>query len=161
MTLMLGILELEAWAGTDNDVTPSSRRLFLQSTKRPKCDRMSAPMRGCVTSAIQPPRFIAQFTTDIRHISGQDNVVAGTLSRVESVTAPPSHDILAASQDSDDELRTLLASNTALRLEKQQVSGCGTSAGKPRPFVPASLRLRVFQSIHDLSHPGTKTTGLC
>jgi cleavage and polyadenylation specificity factor subunit 1 len=41
--------------------------------------------------------FIAQFTTDIRHISGQDNVVADALSRVESVTSPPSHDILAAS----------------------------------------------------------------
>jgi cleavage and polyadenylation specificity factor subunit 1 len=63
--------------------------------------------------------FIAQFTTDIRHISGQDNVVADALSRVESVTAPPSYDALAASEDSDDEVRTLLASNTALRLEKQ------------------------------------------
>jgi cleavage and polyadenylation specificity factor subunit 1 len=31
--------------------------------------------------------FIAQFTTDIRHVSGQDNVVADALSRVESVTA--------------------------------------------------------------------------
>jgi cleavage and polyadenylation specificity factor subunit 1 len=34
--------------------------------------------------------FIAQFTTDIRHISGQDNVVADELSHVDSVTAPPS-----------------------------------------------------------------------
>jgi cleavage and polyadenylation specificity factor subunit 1 len=45
--------------------------------------------------------FVAQFTTDIRHISGQANVVADALSRVESVTAPPSYDGLAASQDSD------------------------------------------------------------
>jgi hypothetical protein len=35
----------------DNDVIPSSRRLFLQSTKRPKWERKSAPMRGSVTSA--------------------------------------------------------------------------------------------------------------
>jgi hypothetical protein len=35
---------------------------------------------------------------------------------------------------------------------------CDTSAGKPRPYVPASLRLQVFQSVHDLSHPGTKAT---
>jgi hypothetical protein len=108
--------------------------------------------------------FIAQFTTDIRHISGQDNVVADALSRVESVTAPPSHDALAASQDGDNKLRTLLTSSTALRLERQQIFGttvsiyCDTSAGKPRPYVPASLRLQVFQSVHDLSHPGTKAT---
>jgi cleavage and polyadenylation specificity factor subunit 1 len=52
--------------------------------------------------------FVTQFTTNIRHISGQDNVVADAVSRVESVTAPPSYDALAASQDGDDELQTLL-----------------------------------------------------
>jgi cleavage and polyadenylation specificity factor subunit 1 len=98
--------------------------------------------------------FIAQFSTDIRHIYGQDNVVADALSRVESVTAPPSDDALVASQDDDNELRTLLASSTALRLERQQIPGttvsiyCDTSAGKPR--------LQVFEAVHDLSHPGTK-----
>jgi hypothetical protein len=60
--------------------------------------------------------FVAQFTTVIRHISGQDNVVADALPRVESVTAPPSYDALAASQDGDDELRALLGSATALLL---------------------------------------------
>jgi hypothetical protein len=54
-----------------------------------------------ITYAFQPKRdkcsprqfnnvdFVAQFMTDIKHISGQDNVVADALSRVESVTAPP------------------------------------------------------------------------
>jgi transposase InsO family protein len=108
--------------------------------------------------------FIAQFSTDIQHISGQDNVVADALSRVESITAPPSHDELAAAQDNDDDLRTLLTSNTALRLEKLQVPGatgslyCDICTGKSRPYVPTPLRLRVFRSIHDLSHPGTKST---
>jgi hypothetical protein len=51
-----------------------------------------------------------------RHMSGQD-VVADALSRVESVTAPPSYDTLAALQDGDDELQTLLGSTTALQLE--------------------------------------------
>jgi hypothetical protein len=49
--LMLAIRGLAAWAGVDNDVTWSSRRLFRQSTKGPKCVRKSAPMRGSVTSA--------------------------------------------------------------------------------------------------------------
>jgi cleavage and polyadenylation specificity factor subunit 1 len=46
--------------------------------------------------------FIAQFTTDIQHISGQNNVVADPLSRVESVYAPPSYNAVAVSQDSDN-----------------------------------------------------------
>jgi cleavage and polyadenylation specificity factor subunit 1 len=62
--------------------------------------------------------FIAQFTTDIRHISGQNNVVADVLSRVEPVAAPPSHEALAASQNGDNELRALLESITALRLAR-------------------------------------------
>jgi cleavage and polyadenylation specificity factor subunit 1 len=108
--------------------------------------------------------FVAQFTTDVRHISGQDNEVADAPSRVESITAAPSPDALAASQEGDGELRALLASDTALRLEKQQISGAAvfiyydTSAGEPRPYVPGPLRLQVFQSVHDLSHPCTKAT---
>jgi cleavage and polyadenylation specificity factor subunit 1 len=108
--------------------------------------------------------FIAQFTTDIQHISGQDNIVADALSRVKPVTAPPSYNALAALQNSDDELRTLLGSTTALRLEKLPIPGttvsvyCDTSAGRSRPYAPAPLRLQVFQSVHELSHPGTRET---
>jgi cleavage and polyadenylation specificity factor subunit 1 len=107
--------------------------------------------------------FVAQFMTDIRHISGQD-VVADAFSCVESVTAPPSCNALATAQEGDNELRTLLGSTTALRLEKLPVPGttisiyCDTSAGKHRPYVPGSLRLQVFKSVHELSHPGTKAT---
>jgi cleavage and polyadenylation specificity factor subunit 1 len=36
--------------------------------------------------------YIDQFTTAVRHISRQNNVVADALSRVQSITAPPSHD---------------------------------------------------------------------
>jgi hypothetical protein len=51
MVWMLGISELAAWAGTGNEVTPSSRLLFRQSTRRPECDRKLTPMREYVTSA--------------------------------------------------------------------------------------------------------------
>ncbi|PNF26385.1 hypothetical protein B7P43_G17346 [Cryptotermes secundus] len=66
--------------------------------------------------------FIAQFTTDIRHISGQDNVFADALSRFKSVTAPPSYDTLAASQVSDDELQSLWQSNTVCGSKSYQSS---------------------------------------
>jgi hypothetical protein len=51
----------------------------------------------CLSRQFNHLDFIAQFNTDVRHISGQDNVVADALSQVESVTAPPSHDALASS----------------------------------------------------------------
>jgi hypothetical protein len=44
---------------------------------------------------------ILHFTTDIRHISGQGNIEANTLSRVEIITAPLTHDALATAQDDD------------------------------------------------------------
>jgi cleavage and polyadenylation specificity factor subunit 1 len=49
--------------------------------------------------------FIAQFTTDIRHISGRDNIVTDTLSRVEVITAPVTHEALATAQANNEELR--------------------------------------------------------
>jgi hypothetical protein len=59
---------------------------------------------------------------------------------------------------------SLLCSATALRLEKLPILGttvfiyCDTSAGRSRPHVLGPLLLQVFQSVHDLSHPGTKAT---
>jgi len=108
--------------------------------------------------------FVFKFTTDIRHISGQDNVVADTLSRVEVITAPVTHEALAAAQEKDDELRTLLVSTTALQLEKILIPGtsvelyCDTSSGKPRPYVPSPLRLQIINFLHSLSHLGIRAT---
>jgi len=58
--------------------------------------------------------FISQFTTDIRHISGQDNIVADTLSRVEGITAPVTHDMLATAQRKDEELQKLFLRHFSL-----------------------------------------------
>jgi hypothetical protein len=78
--------------------------------------------------------------------------------------APLSYEALAAAQNSDDKLGTLLTANNSLRLEKQPIPGrtvftyYDTSIGKSRPYSPAPLRLQVLQSIHDLLHPGRKET---
>jgi hypothetical protein len=111
--------------------------------------------------------FAAQFTTDIQHISGQANVAADVLSRVESVTARPSNDTHTASQDSDEKLKILLESTTSLRLEKLPIPcntvpiNCDTSTARSPPYVPAPLRLLVFQYVNDMSHPGTNRRRSC
>jgi hypothetical protein len=75
---------------------------------------------------------------------------------------PLSYDILAASQESDNELRTLLRPTTDPWIKKLLIPGtmasiyCDTSARRSRPYIRAPLLLQVFQSNHDLSHLGTK-----
>ena len=110
--------------------------------------------------------FISQFTTDVRHISGLENVVADCLSRVESISTPSPIDFaaLSRSQDEDEELQRLRHSGTALQLHRRPVPGtnislwCDTSMPTPRPYVTPSYRRQIFDNIHSLSHPGANST---
>lgn len=112
--------------------------------------------------------FIGQFTTDIRHISGKNNVVADALSRLEVISAPSPIDYgeLAAEQTKDLELQHLFSGNStsSLCLKLLNISGskskiiCDDSTGRIRPYVPPKLRRQIFHTFHDLAHPGIKST---
>lgn len=110
--------------------------------------------------------LIGQFTTDIRHISGKENVVADALSRVNEISMPCTIDYeeLAKAQETDPELAKLLKSTTALKLNQIYWHDypckvyCDTSSGLIRPYVPENFRRTVFNSIHNLSHTGARTT---
>jgi hypothetical protein len=103
--------------------------------------------------------FIAQFNIDIRHISGQDNIVAETLSRVEVITTPGTHETLAAAQADDEDLDGDFVETTALLLKKFLIPGtsfelyCDIS-GKTRPYVPSPLPHQILNSLNSLSQPG-------
>ena len=108
--------------------------------------------------------FIGQFTTDIRHISGKDNVVADALSRVEELAASIDFEALAASQQSDEELKTYVREGSLLQLRQMRISEtdvtvfCDVSTSITRPFVTAPFRRAAFNTVHQLSHPGIKAT---
>lgn len=108
--------------------------------------------------------FISQFTTDIRHISGDKNIVADTLSRIDEVSSPIDYKALSLAQDCDSELQKLLTEGTALRLQKIAIPGadrqiyCDVSGAIPRPYICPAFRLTVFKTLHGLSHPGVKAT---
>ncbi|CAK1595676.1 unnamed protein product [Parnassius mnemosyne] len=108
--------------------------------------------------------YIAQFTTDIRHISGKDDVVADTLSRVEALEAPIDLEALAKSQTSDPELEKLIKEDSSLRLEKLTIPWsrtplyCDVSTPTSRPFVTKFFRKQVFNTLHSLSNPGVNAT---
>lgn len=109
--------------------------------------------------------FISQFTTDIRHITGKENIVADALSRVDSISKALDCELLAKAQEDDEELTALLKDNTtSMQLTRINIPGtdtmiyCDSTTGRQRPFVTAQFRRQVFQSLHTLSHPGVRAT---
>jgi hypothetical protein len=66
----------------------------------------------CTPRQFNDHDFISQFTADIRHISGQDNVDADTLSRVGAVCMAVSSEAVAEAQGTDAE-RIALAEDSA------------------------------------------------
>lgn len=112
--------------------------------------------------------LIAQYTTDIKHISGEENVVADTLSRIEEIELSGNIDFesIANEQEEDEEFRNLINSNTNLKFEKfplfnanqYKMIYCDTSTGTPRPFIPKKFRHQIFNTFHNLSHPGTRAS---
>ena len=111
--------------------------------------------------------FISQFSTNIQHISGENNVVADALSRIEEIVVPSTipYEEIAQAQKNDQELFDLITSSqTSLKLKEIQTEFskvplvCDVSNDTVRPYIPKSFRKAVFDEIHNLSHPGIKVT---
>ena len=111
---------------------------------------------------------ISEFTTDIRHVAGKDNCVADALSRsvINAITTELDIDYsaMAAAQANDPEIIAYRTAVSGLILEDIPFGPagttllCDTSTGIARPIVPASWRRRVFEAVHNLSHPSIRAT---
>ncbi|GFX82733.1 transposon Tf2-11 polyprotein [Trichonephila clavipes] len=118
----------------------------------------------CSPRQIRQLDFISQFTTNIVHIPGSDNIAADVLSRVSAITFPSQidYDCIAETQQTDQELHTLIASGTSLELKKVTFPNlsteimCDLSTGTARPYIPKQHRQDVFSDMHNLSHPGIR-----
>ena len=125
--------------------------------------------------------FIAEFTTDIRHIKGKFNVVADALSRITTTSnaadtinlcpVSTSHPVevdwtdfaqLAKDQIQSGEMASYRTATTGLILKDIDIGPstlfCDTSLGVTRPVLPVSWTRPVFNKIHGLSHPGVRPT---
>lgn len=110
--------------------------------------------------------YISQFTTDIRHVKGKNNTVADTLSRTDVNTLD--NDILSqeliADKQKDDTTIPDLIKETSLKLQEfpcpfsDKTLFCDTALDTPRPYIPPSLRKKVFLHLHNLSHPSKRAT---
>ena len=95
--------------------------------------------------------YISQFTTNIQHVSGNDNPVADALSRVVVNTLSPQSPVIdfkamSLAQQEDPEIQQLKASGSSLSLQPMPLPTsdvtilCDVSTGTPRPFVPSKFR---------------------
>ena len=105
--------------------------------------------------------FIEEFTNDIRHIKGEENITADTLSWVFSLCSLSSgldFDKLAIEQASCPDIAALRQTKTSLVLQSvphgESLILCDVSLGRPRPVIPLSLQFSVFSALHGLAHQG-------
>lgn len=142
-----------------------ARNFIIFTDHKPLCFAFTNKKDNCTPRQFRYLDYISQFSTDIRYITGKENVVADALSRVDELSCPINLIQLAVSQINDQELKTFLNSaTTALRLQKFPLPGssseiyCDISTSNPRPFVTQPFRKQVFDSLHSLSHPGANAS---
>lgn len=115
---------------------------------------------------IEQLSYISEFTTNIIHIPGKENLVADILSRIDQIdTHHIDYERIAAAQQTDDELNELMRSDkTSLELKSITMPDtnvkiiCDVSGTIVRPFIPKQFRSIVLEQIHGLSHPGARAT---
>jgi len=103
--------------------------------------------------------FILEYVTDVVHIAGRDNVVADTLSRtnvIGNVAVCDTVDLISIAKAQVDCVFDF-SSLKPFEIDSYKLY-CEMSSPNPRPFVPDSLRIPVFESLHNLSHPGWKAS---
>ena len=104
--------------------------------------------------------FISQFDVNVIHIPGKDNQVADILSRPMgnlnslSLEANIMKEEIVKSQKNCEELKHILNSDSALKLVKIQDLYCNIIGATVRPYVPLEVRKKIFDAIHNMSHPG-------
>lgn len=145
------------------------REFTIYTDHKPLTFMFNKKLEQCTPRQLRHIDYIGQFTADIRHVSGKDNVIADMLSRIESPEVSEIHAIdyeqLQKEQKIDVELKTLLTINDSkLQLKLIEIPGtefsiyCDISNNKTRLYIPLKLRKSYFKLIHQLNHPGIKST---
>ena len=147
------------------------RYFTVYTDHKPLCFPLSTAGHRHSPRELRHLSFISEFTSDIRHISGVDNVVADTLTRVDAVdpiapSVPPiDFSSLALAQKDDEELcRLKSSSSSSLRWSDLSLPGCpfplscDISTGTTRPYLSLSFRRLAFDILHNQSHHGVHAT---
>ena len=110
---------------------------------------------------------ISEFNCSLRHVPGKRNPVADALSRnaISAITVGLDYQNLAALQREAQDSPELQDSSSSLQWQDVPIDDegsttilCDISSGRPRPWIPPTLRRHVFDIIHGVAHPSRKST---
>lgn len=103
--------------------------------------------------------FISQYTSDIRHVPGRENITADLLSRVNAISVID-YSALATDQTNNEELKRLITTNPNLKpiAFPDATLICDTSNDRIKPFITTNFRTSFIKSVHDLAHQGRRAT---
>lgn len=124
--------------------------------------------------------LISQYTSNIFHVKGKENIVADTLSRCvpsEHENCPDNNDINSvnvvsssslidysalANDQIDDPSVQAFRNNNHFEVQDIRIIGsdktllCDVSTARSRPIVPKKWRNKIFQTFHCLAHSGIR-----
>lgn len=144
------------------------RNFIIFTDHRPLTYALSSTSNNYLPHEERYLQYISQFTSDIRHVKGEDNETADALSRVEAISVPTPLDYeeIASHQTNDPELLKILQHpTTSLKMELKttkwttQPIYCDVSVNNcVRPYVPMQCREKVMKYLHGIAHPGIRGT---
>lgn len=140
-----------------------SRQFVIKTDHKPLIYTFAKKAEKASPRQLRQLSYISQFSTEIIYIKG---IVDDSLFRINEITMPIalSAQLIHEEQEQDDELKQLLVdSDSSLKLQRLSIDNetaifCDTSSGYIQPYLPKSLRCRAFNSVHGLTHPGTRVT---
>lgn len=141
-----------------------ARKFVIFTDYKPLISVLRQKPEKCTPRQFRHLDFVGQFTTDIRHVAGQENQAADALSRIEELKSPMDYTVLTASQQDDEEIKAYVERESNLCLKRIEVPRtevavyCDTATSPPRPFLTGPFRQTAFDAIHNLAHPGIKST---
>ena len=143
------------------------REFLLWTYHKPLCSAIRRVSPPWSARQLRHLSYITEFTSDLHYVPGTVNIVADALSRPSTSTptliiaiSPPfvvDLKVLAEQQTTCPSIRDLNLSSS-LNLKRVSMDGviihCDLSTGTPRPLVPHSSRHGIFDSYHNIDHPG-------
>lgn len=102
---------------------------------------------------------LAEYIHTIEYIKGEDNVVADCLSRPTNAVIVDVCDLPAITvlQKNDSEIESYKINLKSYPLQAELL-WCDVSTPIPRPYIPESARHNIFKMLHDIAHPGEKSS---